>query len=51
MNLFGMFVGRPTDADLDAVLAANRDRAVTYDHVGSTLEPNGGGRPRFRSRR
>ena len=43
----GMAVGRPTEAQLDAMLARLAGRAVTYDHVGSTMQPDGGGRPRY----
>jgi len=43
-----MYVGRPSDATLDALVDRTNARDVTYDHVGSTLEPRGGGRPRYR---
>jgi uncharacterized protein (UPF0548 family) len=47
MKVFGMCLGRPSAADLDALVDRVRDQQVTYDHVGSTLLPDGGGRPRF----
>lgn len=47
MRIFGIYAGRPSDDYLDDLIERNRGHGVTYDHIGSTLEPVGGGRPRF----
>ena len=40
MNLFGLRFGRPDETELDRLLAAARAAAPSYDHVGSTLDPD-----------
>ncbi len=39
MNLFGVRIGRPTEAELARLLEAAKAAEPTYDHVGSTLDP------------
>lgn len=51
MNLFGVRLGRFDAGDRDLLLAAARACAPTYDHLGSTLDPERWAAPTVRARR
>jgi len=50
MNLFGVRIGGLDQAEVDRLLAAARVAAPTYDHVGSTLDPERWAAPAVRVR-
>ncbi len=50
MNLLGLRFGRPDETELDRLLAAARAASPTYDHVGSTLDPDRWAAPAMRVR-
>ena len=39
MSIGGLRLGRPSDGELDRLLVSARGADPTYDHVGSTLDP------------
>jgi len=50
MNFFGLRFGSLDEVDRDRLLAAARAAAPTYDHVGSTLDPERWAAPAMRVR-
>jgi uncharacterized protein (UPF0548 family) len=49
MNVGGLRFGRPSDRELAELLQLAREGKVTYDHVGSTLDPRRWDGPAVRS--
>ncbi len=51
MNVGGLRLGRPLDSELNELLRRAREANVTYDHLGSTLDPARWNAPAVRSQR